>query len=198
MKISPHLLASIAAATLLLTAVSGAQAQNTPAKNALGLNSSYVELGAGRSDYSLGNGIGAFTADQGDTAYGLRTGSYFNPNFGFEMGLTDFGRVNRAGGSTSAMGLNFSVLGKYPLSDSVNLLGKIGTTYGRTKVSSAPASGVPQGEQSGFGLSYGVGAEYLMTPQWSAVLQYESHDLPFAGDRHDRVGDTTLSARYRF
>ena len=90
------------------------------------------------------------------------------------------------------------MLGKLPLNASFNLLGKVGTTYGHTRVSSSPFSGVAEGSESGFGLSYGLGAEYLFTPQWSAVLQYEEHKLKFAGGETDRVGLTTVSARYRF
>ncbi|WP_114970924.1 outer membrane protein [Rhodoferax ferrireducens] len=46
--------------------------------------------------------------------------------------------------------------------------------------------------------SYGVGAEYKFTPQWSAVLQYDEHDLKFAGDNRDRISVVSLGARYRF
>lgn len=160
--------------------------------------SSYVELGIGQSDYSVGNGIGLFDSDDGDTAYSIRGGSFFNANLGMEMGYTNFGKINRAGGTTKAEGINLSLVGKMPLSPSFNVLGKIGTTYGHTSVSSDPASGVVAGSEKDFGLSYGIGAEYLLTPQWSGVLQYESTKMQFAGDRSDRVGLTSLSARYRF
>ena len=58
--------------------------------------------------------------------------------FGFELGYTDFSQVNRAGGRTKANGVNLSLIGKLPLGDAFNLLGKVGTLYGRTDVSSAP------------------------------------------------------------
>lgn len=160
--------------------------------------SSYVELGIGQSDYSLGNGIGVFDSDEGDTAYSVRGGTFFNPNVGVEIGYTDFGTIQRAGGTTQAEGINLSLLGRMPVSPSFNLLGKIGTTYSNTEVSSHPASGVVAGSENDFGLSYGIGAEYQLTPQWSGVLQYESQNMKFAGDRTDRVGLTSLSARYRF
>ena len=160
--------------------------------------SSYIELGVGQSDYSLGNGTGLFGADRRDTSYSLRAGGFSSNNLGAEIGYTDFGSINRAGGTTKAQGINLSVLGKLPLNASFNLLGKLGTTYARTRVSSDPLSGVAQGSERGFGLSYGLGAEYVFSPQWSTVLQYESQKLKFAGDETDRVGLTTLSARYRF
>jgi opacity protein-like surface antigen len=65
-------------------------------------------------------------------------------------------------------------------------------------VSSNPASGIAQGSENGFGLSYGLGVEYAFTPQLSTVAQYESVDMKFAGDRNDRVGNTSLSIRYSY
>jgi opacity protein-like surface antigen len=188
-----RLLLSAAVCTLAM----GAQAQSGP-YGLVAPGSSYLELGIGQSDYSLGNGIGVFDSDDGDTAYSIRGGSFFNANLGMEIGYTNFGKVNRAGGSTKAEGINLSLVGRMPLSPSFNVLGKIGTTYSHTSVSSDPASLVAAGSEKDFGLSYGIGAEYLITPQWSGVLQYESTKMQFAGDRSDRVGLTSLSARYRF
>ena len=193
LSLTPRLLITAAACTLAL----GAQAQNTAA-NMYAPVSSYLELGVGQSDFSLGNGTGLYGADKRDTSYSIRAGSVNSSNLGVEIGYTDFGSINRAGGSTKAQGINLSLVGKLPLNASFNLLGKVGTTYGHTRVSSRPFSGVAEGSESGFGLSYGIGAEYVFTPQWSAVLQYESQKLKFAGDETDRIGLTTVSARYRF
>lgn len=201
MKNSHHATVSLVLAAVALTLAAGAQAQSNPTDNKApiyGAGSAYMDLGVGQSDFSLGNGIGVFGSDQGDTSYSLRGGRYYGQNWGLELGYTDFGSVERAGGRTKADGINISVIGKLPLNPAFNLLGKIGTTYSRTDVSSNPASGVVAGSESGFGLSYGIGVEYAFTPKWSAVLQYESQDMKFAGDRDERVGVTTLSARYQF
>ena len=195
-KLSPTLTRLLIAAAVCTVAM-GAQAQSSMSK-IYAPGSSYVELGIGKSDYLLGNGIGVFDSDQGDTSYSVRGGSFFNNNVGMEVGYANFGTINRAGGTTKAQGLNLSLVGKMPLNANFNLLAKIGTTYSHTEVSSDPASGIVAGSESGFGLSYGIGAEYLFSPQWSGVLQYESQNLKFAGDRTDRVGVTSLSARYRF
>jgi hypothetical protein len=196
MKKSHRLATGLLVAAASLGTVVGVQAQTSKAMPAPG--SSYVGLGVGKSDFSLGNGLGIFDSDQGDTSYSVHAGSYFNNNLGLEIGYIDFGGVNRAGGRTKADGINLSLIGKMPLSESFNLLGKVGATYGRTSVSSAPGSGITAGDESGTGLSYGVGAEYVFNPQWSAALQYDSHNLKFAGDGSERVGVTTLSARYHF
>ena len=113
---------------------------------------------------------------------------------------TDFGRISRGGGTTRADGLSLRVVGKMPVGQSFNVLGKIGTTYGRTEVSSAPGSGIPAGSDSGFGLSAGLGAELVFTPNWSGLLQYDIHDLRFAGgvNDRDRIGVLSLGIRYSF
>lgn len=160
--------------------------------------SSYLGFNVGQSDFSLGNGTGLFSGDDKDTAYNIYGGSYFNPYLGLELGYTDFGKAKRGGGDTKAMGFNLSLVGKYPLGTSFNLLGKVGTTYGRTEVSSLPGSGIASGKENGFGISYGVGAEFLFTPQLSAVAQYDEHRLKFVGSGRDRIGVASLGLRYRF
>ena len=184
-------------AVAALTAAMGAQAQ-TSNYSLYGPGASYVGVNVGRSDYSLDNGFSLFGSDKNDTAYGINTGSYFNENFGAELGYTNFGKVGRGGGETKAQGINFSLIGKLPLSAQFNLLGKLGTTYSRTEVSANPLSGLSTGKDSGFGVSYGIGAEYLFNPQLSAVLQYDEHRMKFAGTGRDRVSATTVGLRYRF
>lgn len=203
MKYSRRLASSLVIACASFAAVTGAQAQTSASRSGSGFSmyspgSSYIGFNAGQSDFSLGNGTGLFSGDDKDTAYNIYAGSYFNPYLGLELGYTDFGKAKRGGGDTKAMGFNLSLVGKYPLGTSFNLLGKVGTTYGRTEVSSLPGSGISAGKENGFGISYGVGAEYLFTPQLSAVVQYDEHRLKFAGTGRDRIGAATLGLRYRF
>lgn len=194
MKKSLRIISSLFMAAASLGTVLGAQAQD----NMSAARKSYIGLNVGQSDFSLGSGTGLFASESRDTAYSIYAGTYFNYNLGLEFGYTDFGRVNRGGGSTRADGLGLSLVGKLPLGDAFNLLGKVGTTYGRTNVSSQPGSGIAAGDESGFGLSYGVGAEYAFNPQWSAVLQYDAQDLNFIGGSRERLSITTLGLRYRF
>jgi opacity protein-like surface antigen len=192
--------ASLIVAAATLTVAGGAQAQSSTSggmTSAYGPGSTYIDLGVGESDYSLGNGLTILDSNEGDTSYSLRGGRYFSPNWGVELGYTDFGSVNAGGVHTKADGINISLVGKMPLNSAFNVLGKVGTTYSRTEVSSN-VLGVPVGSENGFGLSYGLGVEYAFTPQLSTVLQYESTDMKFAGDRNDRVGNTTISVRYSY
>lgn len=164
-----------------------------------GAPASYVGLGFGNSDMSLDNSPNIFpnSGSKGNST-NVYFGSYaFSPNIGYEIGYTDFGRVDRNGGTTRAEGVNLSLIGKYPVSSTVNLLGKIGTTYGMTDVS-ARAPGVATGSENNFDISYGIGAELALTRDWSAVFLYDEHYMDFAGDSNKRVNSATLGARYRF
>ena len=64
-------------------------------------------------------------------------------------------------------------------------MGKIGTTYGWTDTSSN-RPGISTGSEKGFGLSYGLGIGYRLTPQFEVVGEYERHNFDFA------PGDQTL------
>lgn len=192
----------LAIAAALGFASHAAMAQNdAPARDmTMGPSSTYIGLSVGSSDFSKpSNGFGIFNNDQRATSYNISMGNYvFSPNFGMEVGYTDFGSVNRAGGTTKIDGINLSLIGRLPMSSSFNLLGKVGTTYGRTEVSSSPASGVTAGSERGFDWSYGIGAEVLLTPQWSGVLQYDEHTVKFPGGSSDRVSAASLGLRYRY
>lgn len=199
MKTSLRITTSLLAVAASFALAAGAQAQGTTNKTGsmLAPGASYFDLNAGTSDFSLDN-VPNWSYDDKDTAYSAHIGSYFNENLGMEIGYTDFGTINRAGGDARARGLSLSLVGKFPVTPSLNLLGKIGTTYSDTDTSAVLGSGVQTGSANGFGLSYGLGVEYAFTPQWSALLQYESHDVQFAGDNTDRIGVTTLGVRYRY
>lgn len=204
MKQSHRIISALVIAASSLGAVTAAQAQTSSGSNSgRGFSlytpgASYIGFNAGQSDFSMGNGTNFFSSENKDMAYNIYGGSYFNPNFGFELGFTDFGKVSRGGGTTKAEGINLSLVGRAPISESFNLLGKLGTTYGRTDVSSTPGSGITSGGESGFGLSYGIGAEFVFSPNMSAVLQYDQHEMEFAGSDKERISATTVGLRYRF
>ena len=186
-------------AAAALAAAANAQAQGKTDYSIYGPGTTYIGLNIGRSDFAVNNGFGGFPSDRRDTVYNIYSGTFFSPNFGLELGYTHFGKINRAGGSTSAEGVNLSLVGKAPLGSSqFNLLGKLGTTYGRTDVSAAPLSGISSGRETSFGVSYGLGAEYVFSPQISGVVQYDEHRLKFVNAGRDRVNAATLGLRYRF
>ena len=202
MTFTPRTLTTLLLAGSTLLAGSAALAQSSSISSAgnpfYSTGNAYVDFGIGRTDFSLDGGTGVFRNEKRDTGYKLSAGTYFNQNLGLEIGYNDFGNIQRGGGKTRAEGVNISAVARMPLAESFNLLGRIGATYGRTRVSSVAGSGVPSGDENGFGLHLGVGGEYVVTPQMSVVLQYALHDLKFAGGSRDRIGTTSLGLRYRF
>ena len=151
------------------------------------------------STYRKAYSFGVFAGNQQSQAYGIAMGNYFaGHNYGVEVGYADLGSVNRYGGSTKVDGINLSLIGRLPISASFNLLGKVGTTYSRTDVSTNAANSNLAGSERGFDWSYGVGAEYRLTPQWSATLQYAEHFVKYPATGNERVSSTTLGARFYF
>lgn len=193
--------AVLALATLAGSAAALAQSSYKPAgpiASALTPGASYVALNLGSSDLSRPiTAFGLFGGNQQSSNYGVAMGNYMaNQNYGFEVGYTDFGSVNRYGGSTKVDGINLSLIGRLPISSNFNLLGKLGTTYSRTDVSTNAANSKLAGSERGFDWSYGMGAEMVLTPQWSATLQYDEHFVNYATTGKERVSATTLGVRY--
>lgn len=201
-KLNRHLCTLlVGAAALGVGTLSQAQTSNTSSTS----NSSwyapgggYIGINAGQSNFRQGCGTGLFSCGEKDDAYSIYGGSMLNNNFGVELGYVNMGDIDRAGGTTKAHGINLSLVGKLPLSQTLGLFGKVGTTYGRTRVSAAPASGVATGNEDGFGLSVGAGISFDFSERWSAVLQWDRHDFKFAGSGRDNINATTVGLKYRF
>lgn len=160
--------------------------------------STYIGLNAGQSKFRNSNGLGGFPSDSKDKGYGIYGGSYFTPNFGLELGYTDLGEATRAGGKTEAKAGSVSLIGKLPLNPSFNLLAKVGATYSQVDVSAQPNTGIATGRKSGWGPSYGIGAEYNFTQNVSAVLQYDEYRMPYPGGSKEKLNNTSVGIRYRF
>jgi hypothetical protein len=188
-------LAALSASTQVL-----AQSGNKPDAYPVTSGNSYISLNAGTSDLSRPiTAFGLFGGSQQGSVYNVAVGNYFiDKNYGVELGYTDFGSVNHAGSSTKVDGINLSLIGRMPLNSSFNLLGRVGTTYSRTDVSANPGSGVAGGSERGFDWSYGIGGELVLTPQWSALLQYDEHFVKYPSSSSERVSSTTLGVRYHY
>jgi hypothetical protein len=157
----------------------------------------YVGISAGTPDYDTAC-VAGFTCSDNTTAYKLYTGGMFNQYVGAELGYVNMGRVNRNGGRTEAHGINLSLVGRMPLG-AFNVFGKVGTTYGRTKVSTnALALGATSGKDDGWGASYGVGVGFDLTRSSAIVLEWERHDFRFAGQGKQNIDTTMLGYQHRF
>lgn len=106
----------------------------------------------------------------------LYAGTMLGKYWGAEVGYVDAGRQWRNGIESRASGVNLSFVGRAQVASSFGVFGKVGATYGRSDTSvlgnNAAFSGDP-----GFGLSFGGGVSYNITPQLSATFEWDSHDM---------------------
>lgn len=184
-------------AALVASAGLCAQAQSG-GSSMYSLSGSYIGLNAGQSNFMIDSGTGLFPSNNRDNAYAISGGGYFSNNFGLELGYVDFGRAQRGGGNTKAQGFNVSLIGRLPLGESFSLLGKVGAMYSNTDVQALGGSGIAVGTENSWGWSVGLGAEYVFTPKWSGLLQYDERDVKFVGRGSNRLGFSSLGLRYRF
>lgn len=160
----------------------------------------YVGLHWGQSDFDDVRCSSFYSCDDtGDKAFKVYTGGMFNDFFGLELGYLNTGSVDRSGGRTRAHGANVSVIAQMPLGQVAGIYAKAGMTYAWTRTSTGPlAVDVNGGKDSGAGPSYGAGLRFNATPNWALVLEWERHEMRFAGDSKRDVSLTTLGVQYRF
>lgn len=160
----------------------------------------YVGLHWGQSDFDDVRCSSFYSCDDtGDKAFKVYTGGMFNDFFGLELGYLNTGSVDRSGGRTRAHGANVSVIAQMPLGQVAGVYAKAGMTYAWTRTSTGPlAVDVNGGKDSGAGPSYGAGLRFNATPNWALVLEWERHEMRFAGDSKRDVSLTTLGVQYRF
>ena len=160
--------------------------------------STYIGLTAGQSNFRSNSGLGGFPSDSKDRSYGISAGSFFTPFAGLELSYRDFGNYRRAGGNTEAKAGSVSLIGKLPLIEAFSLIGRLGATYSQVDVSARAGTGVAAGRKSGWGPSYGVGAEYGFTPNLSAVLLYDEYRMPYPGGSKEKLNNTSVGVRFKF
>lgn len=205
MKASAHLFRAALGATLALsTAAAMAQGSGTTTRSGAEQRYympyernfwSYAGGSIGRSDYDIGCTAG-FGCDTKDTAFKAFAGGRFSQFFGVEGSYVYFGKANRGGGDTSGQGINLSLVGTLPLSQSVGLNGRVGTTYGWTKVEGS-APGLATGRDRGFGLSYGAGINFALTRTVDLRLDWDRYRLDFKTGRDD-VDVASVGVAFKF
>jgi len=156
---------------------------------ALGLN-------VGRSTFQAPCGSGFACDDNGNywTLYGRGMAT---PHWGGEVAFVDMGRMERAGGSTRARGLNVGLIGQVPIASTLAAFGKVGAVYGRTRTSTGVGATIAGGNDNGFGVSLGAGLSWDLTPQVSAVLAWDRYDFRFRSGR-DAVHTASVGLMYRY
>ena len=111
--------------------------------------------------------------------------------WGTEVGVLDT-RSLSPGSPGRNQGLNISMVGRAPLSQSLGVFGKVGAIQ-------ALRSGGGLGMRpEGVGLSFGAGLSYDFTPRLSATLAWDSVDMRFAGAGREPVRSTSVGLQYRY
>lgn len=176
---------SIAALGLCVTTQALAQATRAPGN---WLRSAYAGVNVGRSSYDFD--CSGFSCDRNADTAKLYVGGRFNENFGAEVGYVNLGQADLAGGHVEAEGLNVSLLAGVPLGTSSSIFGKVGTTAGRTKAGDRT--------EDGWGLSYGIGGQIGLAPQWALRLDADRYRFKFPGDNNRDVDSFTVGVQYTF
>ncbi len=156
----------------------------------------YVGLNLGRPKLE-GGCVAGFPCDDANFGGKIYTGGAWNDVLGAEIGYINFGTADRSGGEVKAQGVNFSLVGNIPFAEVFNVFGKVGATYGWTDTSAAAGTGVPVGDEKGFGVSYGGGIGFDLTRNFQIVAEWERHRLKFASGRQN-ADLVSLGAKYMF
>jgi OmpA-OmpF porin, OOP family len=157
-------------------------------RSALGLH-----LGTTQTGFPCG--ATTLICDTGDRTAHLQAGAMVGKYWGVELGYTESSRI--ALGEGRAHGMNLSLVGKAPLGQTFGVFGKLGTTYGRADSTVLGASAAP-GTEPGFGLSYGAGLSFAVTPRLSATVEWDSNDFRFPITGREPVRSTSLGLQYRY
>lgn len=137
--------------------------------------------------------------DNSNSAFKVYTGGMFNNHFGLELAYFNTGNIDRSGGRVRAHGGNLSFVAQAPLGNVAAVYAKVGASYAWTKTSVGPlALGTPSGEESDVGAAYGVGVRFNASKNWAVVVEWEQHELQFAGDEKQGTMFTTVGLQYRF
>jgi len=89
-------------------------------------------------------------------------------------------------------------VGATPVSQSVRLFGKLGVTYVRTTISANAGSNEIVGDDDGFGPSYALGASYDLSRATSLLVEWDRHDMHFAGRGRESIDAVNLGVKFRF
>jgi len=157
-----------------------------------------VSLGEARFPDACSSNAGVTRSNCNDTntTWKIFGGHQFSPNFAWEVGYNDFGRVSSdalatIGGSTfagnaslEATAWELSAIGSLPLASQFSIFGRLGAYYAKTKsnVNLANASSSASNHNSNF--TFGLGAQYDITKKIGVRAEWQ---------RFPRVGADTTS-----
>jgi OOP family OmpA-OmpF porin len=140
----------------------------------------------------VGAGLGYFSVDTGgfdgsDTSWKVFGGYRMNQYFAAELEYIDGGSPDDRGFEVSVDGFNASVLGSWPFSEQFSAFAKLGMLFW-----DAEAQGF--GDDSGEDFSWGIGADFNFTENFTVRGEYQMFDI----EDTDTVDNLALSVIWRF
>lgn len=147
-----------------------------------------------------------------DTAWKVYGGYQFSRHFAVEGGYFDLGEYDyrynstlapggRFSGTTSFRGLNLDLVGTFPVSDRLSVLGRVGAIYTRASANTSSTPGVPNfgsRRESEFGGKYGVGLEYSITQRLALRGEVERYHVEDPVRRRGTIDVASVGLVYRF
>lgn len=159
------------------------------------VSQSYLGLSVGKVKFDP-DCLPGFGCDRGNTGFKLTAGAMSTDVLGAEFSYVDLGKIDFSGGRQRARGVNLSLIGSLPLAVGFSAFGKVGATFGWTETSSSVPT-VRTGDEKGFGISYGLGVGYRLTPQFEVIAEYERHRFDFAPGSQT-LGFGSIGLRYKY
>jgi opacity protein-like surface antigen len=141
--------------------------------------------------------VGGFSCDAKDTAYRLFAGTKFNNWLGLEVGGTQFGKWDRAGGQTKAWAADVVATAGVELARNSSIFAKLGAAYTQTEVSGT-APGLQTGKETDWAPRYGVGGQIGLSQNWALRADWDRYqNVTFRGGEQD-VDVWMLGVQYSF
>ena len=176
-----------AVAVLGLMASGAALAQSTYSAPWRGEFWGYVGASGGETKFrtECSRTLTQFECDRKDTGFKVYAGGRMSQILGLEIGYTDFGRIRASGGDTDAWAVPLTLVVGAPLGQRFGAFGKVGGLYGRTDVTASIDSLTQTGHKNGWGMTYGAGATFSVTPAVQLRADWDRYKLDFVGGRKD-------------
>jgi opacity protein-like surface antigen len=201
----------IIASAILSSALISVSAMATDTGGYVGVGIGDNMFNSNDAQITVGN-PGGFSKNNNDVAYKIYAGYQFHPNFAVEAEYIDLGKqtvqfigIARTNEMT-VKGLNFSLVGNYPVYDKVDVFGKVGASYLSNNSYEYGADflameGTPSANNTDrkWAPSFGMGVKYTFSKTVAARIEYEWLHAPAGTNTVDIKNNAfTASVQYSF
>ncbi|HEU5435531.1 MAG TPA: outer membrane beta-barrel protein [Telluria sp.] len=117
------------------------------------------------------------SANENKVGASVAVGYRFTPTFSIEGGYATFGKVSDSDSSSQASiksdAIYAAVVGTFPVSPKVSLIGKLGVARGKSEMYVASGTFSANIDQNKTGAMFGFGAAYAVTPSLAVVTEFQ-------------------------